>query len=706
MDSERRPELPGVWIYILTFLAARAEVTGMHPFAIAIFIGAYLNGCGSWKLYGTVLLGIASALSIAGTIKYAVVLFLIIVVIGFAVQERRQKNPLLIAGLAGLVTMLAGAVWQVMPMWQENPQGLQAMQEKWFPEGTLRNTGILGILSGHTQAWYMSVLEGIVVICFSLILEQALQVIDKKESVTRSENLLSTLTLSAIVLWGIPLQIGSYFTALQGVIFYLLLYIAHRYGIAYGTSMGTVCGVILAIRTQQVEWLAICIILSLSASFLGEWNKWLELFGFLVIVGFLGCFYHTDLLDVQALRGLVSAGLLFSLTPKIYLLKHRSDSEKDEQELISGEVQKLTRNRLQEFADVFTKISRSFCEPACAAEPDGQALYYPLFARQMGEIGESLREFSKGMDTVAAVDRQQERQLIHELERQNVRVRHLVMMQGLQGRQEVYLSARTVRGRVMTAKEAAEIVSRCLGTRYRVTPASRLIINREYDVVIFEEDTRYRYLTGARRIAKDGQQISGDNFSQMELKNGQLLMMLADGMGSGEMANHQSERLVDLLEEMLEAGFRKESAIEILNELIAVQSQGEQFATLDLCMIDLYSGVGEFLKMGASATFIKRGSWMETIQSTTLPVGIQEHTEMDAVRKKFYHDDRIIMVSDGVLDGIRFENKEECLKEIIQEVQTKNPQEMADEIMRKVRKMNGGRLRDDASVLVVGIWKK
>ena len=157
---------------------------------------------------------------------------------------------------------------------------------------------------------------------------------------------------------------------------------------------------------------------------------------------------------------------------------------------------------------------------------------------------------------------------------------------------------------------------------------------------------------------------------------------------------------------MLEAGFRKESAVEILNELIAVQNQGEQFATLDMCMIDLYSGVGEFLKMGASTTYIKRGSWMESIQSTTLPVGIQERTEIDAVRKKLYHGDMVIMVSDGVLDGIRFENKEECLKEMIQEMQVKNPQEMADEIVRQVRQMNGGHLRDDASVLVVGIWKK
>lgn len=144
----------------------------------------------------------------------------------------------------------------------------------------------------------------------------------------------------------------------------------------------------------------------------------------------------------------------------------------------------------------------------------------------------------------------------------------------------------------------------------------------------------------------------------------------------------------------------------MLNELIAVQGQGEHFATLDLCMLDLYSGVSEFLKMGASTTYIQRGSWIETIQSTTLPMGIREQLELDAVRKKLYHGDRIIMVSDGVLDGIRFENKEECLKEMILETETNNPQQLAEQLLERVRKMNGGVMRDDASILVVGIWKK
>lgn len=663
-----------IWIYILTFLASRSEIAGIYPFAIAMFVGAYLAGCGSWGLFGAVLLGIATTFSFTNVIKYGLLLMLITVGIGLTSGEKNQRNPLLVSCIAGGGTLLLGLVWE-------------AVLKKGSP-------------------WYMSVLEGIGVVCFIFIFEQALQVIQNKEDIMKSENLLSTLSLMAVVLWGIPLQIASFFTALQGVVYYLLLYMSYRYGVAYGTSVGTICGVVLALKTHQVEWVAICVILSLVASFLGEWSKILEIFGFLALLGFLGFFYYPELLGVEALRGLVTAGVLFICTPKSFMLKHTGTKAENGQNMLNEEVQKMTRNRLQDFAEVFTKISKSFREPLYVVGAEGQTLQYPLFARQMGEIGESLREFSTGMCTPITVTRQQEGAVIHELERQNVRVKNLVMVKGMYGKKEIYLSARTVRGRVMTAKEASEIISSALHCDYRVAPASRMIINRDYDVVMFEEDTHYRYLTGAKRIAKEGQRVSGDNFSQMELKNGQLLMMLSDGMGSGEEASRQSEQLVDLLEEMLENGFRKESAIEILNELIAMQGQGERFTTLDLCMVDLYSGVGEFLKMGASTTFIKRGDWIESIQSTTLPVGIREQTELDAIRKKFYHGDMIVMVSDGVLDGIIFENKEECLKEMLLEIHTKNPQELADELLNRIQKMNGGGLRDDASVLVLGIWKK
>lgn len=666
----------GIWLYALGFLAARSEIAQLHPFAVAVFAGAYLTGLGSWWLVGSLILGIASCGELGNCIKYSGILVGMVVGISLASKEERIGNPLLVAAIAGVTTTGIGLLCLLLP---------------W----------------GAGQAVYMPILEGVAAAGFTMILEQALQTMHNHEDIMQSENLLSTLTLLAIVLWGIPLQIAYYFTLLQGVIYYLILYMAYRFGVPYGASVGTVCGVILAIRTQQVEWVAICVILSMAAGFLGELGKSAETIGFLVVLGFLGVFYYPDLLAAEALRGLVTAGVLFVCTPKGYMMK-RTGSIRRSQVAVQMEMQNTVMRHIQDTAEVFRKLSRTFSQPAYVMQGGDAAVGYPapVFARQMGEIGENLQNLSTVMWKTVSPTEQEEQLLIHQLERQNIRVRELSVVQGIYGRKELYLAARTMHGRVVTTKEAAEIISRVLGTPYRASPAGRMILNREYHVVQFEEDVRYRYLMGVQRVAKAGQAVSGDNFSQMELRNGQLLMLLADGMGSGVEAARQSEQLVDLLEEMLEAGFRKESAIEMLNELIAAQNKGERFATMDMCMLDLYSGVGEFLKMGASITFIKRGEWMEAIQSTSLPVGVQEQTEIDAVRKKFYHGDMIIMVSDGVLDAILFDNKEECLKELIREIDTSNPQELAEELLERIQSISKHQMRDDASILVLGIWRK
>ena len=49
----------------------------------------------------------------------------------------------------------------------------------------------------------------------------------------------------------------------------------------------------------------------------------------------------------------------------------------------------------------------------------------------------------------------------------------------------------------------------------------------------FVQDVNFKALTGLARATKSGETVSGDNFSFMELRTGELIMMLSDGMGSG-----------------------------------------------------------------------------------------------------------------------------------------------------------------------------
>ena len=98
----------------------------------------------------------------------------------------------------------------------------------------------------------------------------------------------------------------------------------------------------------------------------------------------------------------------------------------------------------------------------------------------------------------------------------------------------------------------------------------RNVIPKEYEAVSFVRDMNYKTLTGLARVAKSGETVSGDNFSFMELSTGELVMVLSDGMGSGSRACQDSENLVEVLESLIEAGFRKESAIRLMNTLFVM----------------------------------------------------------------------------------------------------------------------------------------
>ncbi|MDE5777624.1 MAG: serine/threonine-protein phosphatase, partial [Lachnospiraceae bacterium] len=226
------------------------------------------------------------------------------------------------------------------------------------------------------------------------------------------------------------------------------------------------------------------------------------------------------------------------------------------------------------------------------------------------------------------------------------------------------------------------------------------------EIFFFIEKGKYMLTTGVVRRNRKGEQFCGDNFSVTKLDNQKAVLMLSDGMGFGESAHVKSEQIVELLEQLLSAGFCRDLAIELLNSFISFLAEGSSSSTLDLAMIDFYTGDTDFIKLGASTTFIRRSNRVECIRSTSLPVGILEQVEFDTCGRKLYHGDMIIMISDGILDGILFENKETYLAELIAETDTNNVQVMAQTILENVEDMHRGNMRDDSTVLVAGLWEQ
>ena len=114
-----------------------------------------------------------------------------------------------------------------------------------------------------------------------------------------------------------------------------------------------------------------------------------------------------------------------------------------------------------------------------------------------------------------------------------------------------------------------------------------------------------------------------------DLPGGRKGIALSDGMGSGEEAFRDSTMVVELLEDLLEAGFPVETAVQMMNTALVIGREEVKFCTLDVCLFDLYRGSCEFVKAGAAATFIKKKDKVEKIVSTTLPIGVIQNIEID-----------------------------------------------------------------------------
>lgn len=299
-----------------------------------------------------------------------------------------------------------------------------------------------------------------------------------------------------------------------------------------------------------------------------------------------------------------------------------------------------------------------------------------------------------------------EGQLRAQLRRKGILLKNAYVYDNEEQRKEVYLTLCTKRKRTIPNKEAAEVLSGVLGIPMMPSHEARAFIRNEYTNTCFVERTNFEVIYGVERCVGDYQQISGDSFSFLQKEEGQFLASLSDGMGTGLNAYQESEKVVDLLEQFLEAGFSKETAVKMINSALVLRNRGKSFSTIDICSVDLYSGVCEFLKSGAATSFVRRGNWVETITSTSLPAGVFQQTDLEKTCRKLYDGDMVIMVTDGVLDVLPPEHQESLMKDIILEHQTNNPKELADYILNRVRQYKSGRFCDDMTILVFGIWKR
>lgn len=656
--------LKSIVLAAASFFIGRAFILGMNPFAIGIFTAASLAGDNTLLIFIAIMGGISTAGPFYSLFEYGFVLLALMIMLGVKNSINLRGRNYLIC-LISSVTILAGEILT-----------------KYITGESVLNIDLL-ILPALTYASaviFLKAIEG--------LKEDPLRIVSDNEMA------IGIMALYATVLYGMPVSVEN-ITIAQSFGVFMVLCFLYKYGFGIGLTWTVIFGAIIGFKTDSPSYLIAYIITVIFVyvinSFIDGGRLWFAL-SFLIVY-LITAFSHYDvLLSEDGRKALYSALLVFVLAPNKMMLRTDNGFYYRDNLSNSPEWGRIVINRVNRLADAFKRIEYTF------AGETGSGIGF-------NDVGSIIENFTNQLDCMVPLKKTIEASIIEELSAKDILVKNILLIKNRNDHYEVYINVRVRRGSLVTAEYVKNVIEEKMNVRLLLKDESRSIVSRNYEMLCMIEKPGFECKTAVRRLSRYEDEISGDNFYIGDVQNGQKLLLIADGMGNGERAAKDSNQLIDSLEELLNAGFDKEMSIKVVNSYLSEKNKGERFSTLDMIIIDLYSGCGRIYKQGAATTFVKRGEWIEMIKSTSLPVGVVPDAACEKCMKKFYSNDMIVMVSDGLLESILFENKEDYMKELMLDSKAAEPEELADDIIDNIKSLGGNRLKDDATIIVCKIVK-
>lgn len=376
------------------------------------------------------------------------------------------------------------------------------------------------------------------------------------------------------------------------------------------------------------------------------------------------------------------------------------------------------KKKMQECADTLYNLAAAFLiEEKEEGEQERQTLFLrrrlqesrTLAADHLKEMAVMIQKAAQEKVKIVRPPQKQIKQMIKVLQMEGLVLEDFYILEKEGAKKEaivrIYQNNLQRKNQCFSTEEMAAFLSVLLNLRLVPSLKTPFFITDKPENFCFEEDTKYTVLTGYAKSIKEGEKISGDNYCFFETQEKKFYGILSDGMGSGEKANKESEAVLDMAEKYLNGGFSAQLTAKMINDTILAAGEEKNMSTLDICNIDLYTGEAEFLKAGAVYGFLKRDGYVEKIPSISLPLGVFYDLEMNRFQKRLLDGDYVFLFSDGVLENFPGEEGEEFLKEIIAGIPYRRPLEMAGHIMKHAIGASKGRIKDDMTVLVMGIWE-
>ena len=179
------------------------------------------------------------------------------------------------------------------------------------------------------------------------------------------------------------------------------------------------------------------------------------------------------------------------------------------------------------------------------------------------------------------------------------------------------------------------------------------------------------------------------------------MVVLSDGMGSGEYAQRVSECTVSLLDSFYRAKMPSELVLSTVNKLLTF-SKEERFVCTDIAVVDLDDGNADIIKIGSPTGFILSGNTIKVLETSSLPLGILDAVRPDACSYRLAENDVLLFLSDGITDAF---GSASDLYEVLRGIPYHNPQQLTDTLLENALQIYGGKAKDDMTAVAVRLFR-
>ncbi len=213
--------------------------------------------------------------------------------------------------------------------------------------------------------------------------------------------------------------------------------------------------------------------------------------------------------------------------------------------------------------------------------------------------------------------------------------------------------------------------------------------------ITYEKKPRYNLRTGyAQRIAQG--KMCGDSCDDFSDKDGNRIIIISDGMGTGAKAAVDGTVAAWLFSKLIAAGLGFESSLRLVNSAMIVKSTEESLATIDAVRINLNSGTADFFKVGAGITLVCKGKKVYKVGNPSMPLGILREIESDRHSLTLKRGDKLLMMSDGVAVSAHRE-----IAEKLSRFNKNDLSELAEEVVKIAEKYSDSKHPDDITAVAV-----